>query len=239
MYGTRLYRIYQGMKQRCNNPKAPHYKDYGGRGIKICKEWNTPDGFPAFHEWAMNNGYSDDLTIDRIDVNGNYEPNNCRWVTNLVQARNKRNSKHYDFMGQKMNLAQIGKATGIGRSTLRERVKRTGCIDVSSTDRIKQINYKGKMISLQELSKIIGISYSTLEERRRRGYTDEEICLPLHAKSCKEVIQFDINGKEITRFKNAYEAKEQLGISHNSICQVCHKKRKTAGGYIWRYANEV
>lgn len=85
---TRLYRIWADMKQRCINPKQKVYKNYGGRGIKICDDWKSD--FMTFYNWAMNNGYSDKLSIDRLDVNGNYEPNNCRWVNQKVQLRNTR-----------------------------------------------------------------------------------------------------------------------------------------------------
>lgn len=88
---TRLYNIWQAMKTRCYNKNHKFYKDYGGRGIEICKEWQHD--FMSFREWSINNGYDDDLTIDRIDVNGNYEPSNCRWADMKTQNQNKRNSK--------------------------------------------------------------------------------------------------------------------------------------------------
>ena len=86
--GTRLYDIWCHMKTRCLNVTCKDYKWYGAKGVKICKEWLSD--FSAFREWAENNGYSENLTIDRIDPCGNYEPTNCRWITIQEQQRNKR-----------------------------------------------------------------------------------------------------------------------------------------------------
>lgn len=87
---TRLYTIWSHMKQRCENPRSNRFRLYGARGIKVCSEWRND--FKRFYDWAMSNGYSDDLSIDRIDGDGNYEPQNCRWATVSEQNKNRR---HY------------------------------------------------------------------------------------------------------------------------------------------------
>lgn len=89
---TRIFKIFHGMKKRCYNPECVAYSNYGGRGIKICDEWLN--NYTSFHDWALSNGYADNLSIDRIDVNGNYEPSNCRWVDAKTQANNRRPRKN-------------------------------------------------------------------------------------------------------------------------------------------------
>lgn len=85
---TRLYRIWRGMRSRCNNPSDAAYKHYGGRGITVCPEWNK--SYETFRNWALSHGYSPDLSIDRIDNDGNYEPSNCHWATQSEQNANRR-----------------------------------------------------------------------------------------------------------------------------------------------------
>lgn len=113
---TRLYRIWQAMKQRCMNKNRNSFNNYGGRGITVCDCWK--DSFERFREWAISNGYSDNLTIDRIDVNGDYCPENCRWITNDEQQNNRRNNHFVEYHGHRYTLAQLSRKLNIAESTL-------------------------------------------------------------------------------------------------------------------------
>lgn len=121
---NRLYKIYYGMKDRCYNPNIKQYENYGGRGIAICDEWLGKTGFKNFCEWALQNGYTKNLTIDRIDVNGNYEPSNCRWATNKAQQNNKRNTQYIIVYGERLPIKQASEKYGINYHTLRKRLKK-------------------------------------------------------------------------------------------------------------------
>ncbi len=118
--GTRLYRIWKSMRTRCLNPNSRSWDSYGGRGITICPEWND---YTAFQEWAISSGYRDGLSIDRIDVDGNYCPENCRWATAEEQSNNKRNSRLISINGVTHTLAQWSAIAGINRGTLKSRVE--------------------------------------------------------------------------------------------------------------------
>ena len=119
--GTRLYEIWHGMKQRCNNPDNKDAHNYCGRGIRVCDEWNND--FVAFETWALNNGYADNLSLDRIDVNGDYCPTNCRWATQSQQARNTRFNHFLEFGGKRQTIADWADETGIDYYTLAKRIE--------------------------------------------------------------------------------------------------------------------
>ena len=124
MKKTRLYRIYVGMKTRCLNANDKTYKDYGGRGITIAAEWLGENGFINFKEWAVANGYSEKLTLDRIDVNGNYEPCNCRWVTMKVQERNRRDNCYITYKDETKTLSEWCEIFNIPYARTRERYRK-------------------------------------------------------------------------------------------------------------------
>ena len=118
---SRLYEIWHGMKQRCNNPSGKDAKKYHDRGIRVCDEWN--DSFESFQSWALQNGYAPDLSLDRIDVNGNYCPSNCRWATMSQQARNTRFNHFLEFNGKRQTIADWADETGIDYYTLAKRIE--------------------------------------------------------------------------------------------------------------------
>lgn len=122
MTNTRLHRIWRAMKRRCYNPHFEQYKDYGGKGVGICSEWKND--FLSFYRWAMANGYADNLTIDRKDISGNYDPSNCRWATRKEQANNRRNNHLVTYQGKAQTIAQWAEETGIQDATIEARLKR-------------------------------------------------------------------------------------------------------------------
>lgn len=120
MTGTRIYNRWAGMLQRCRDKRN---RAYGGRGISVCKEWEK---FETFYKWSMENGYDDTLSLDRIDVNGNYCPENCRWVPIEDQYNNTRKSRYIDAFGEKMTIAQAARKYGINPATLAKRIDEYG-----------------------------------------------------------------------------------------------------------------
>lgn len=123
---TRLCRIWKNMNSRCCNPNFPSFKAYGGRGITICEEWTGPDGLVNFYEWAINSGYDNTLSVDRIDVNAGYSPSNCRWADARLQATNKTNNVRVEVNGRSMTVSEAAETLGISRYTLYSRLSKLG-----------------------------------------------------------------------------------------------------------------
>lgn len=121
---TRLYRIHVDMIRRCTQPQNKSYKYYGARGIKVCNEWLGNEGYIRFRDWALKNGYKDNLTIDRINVDSDYSPQNCRWVTTKVQNNNTRANKLLSLGEETHNVAEWAEILGIKRETIGSRLMR-------------------------------------------------------------------------------------------------------------------
>lgn len=117
---TRLYETYCGMKKRCYNKKSKSYKHYGAKGIKVCNEWL--EDFSNFYDWAYKNGYNDELTIDRINVNKGYSPENCKWSTRQEQSYNKTTTHYFEYKNERKSIAEWSKITGIKSATLLYRI---------------------------------------------------------------------------------------------------------------------
>lgn len=163
---SRIYKIYRAMLNRTRNKKTSTYKYYGGRGIKVCEEWQN--NFLNFYNWSINNGYNENMTIDRIDVNGNYEPSNCRWVTLQEQANNKRNNHLITYQGKTKTISEWCKYLNINRSIISSRLEYGFPLDVVFSKRRaskKLIEYKGEFYTLSELAKLKNMSRQALYNR--------------------------------------------------------------------------
>ena len=118
---SKLYSIWVNMRNRCFNSENKSFAYYGGRGISVCDEWNE---FLNFEKWAIQNGFEENLTLDRIDVNGNYEPENCRWISRKEQMRNTRSNHLLTYNGDTKAMAEWAEITGIPYSTLKQRINK-------------------------------------------------------------------------------------------------------------------
>lgn len=120
---SKLYPVWNGMKQRCTNTNSKRYKDYGGRGITVCEEWKE---FKGFLTWALENGYEDGLTLDRIDNSKGYEPSNCRWITMQEQQHNRTNNVYMTCNGETKMLIDWAREKGIDQRLIHARIYRLG-----------------------------------------------------------------------------------------------------------------
>lgn len=179
---SRIYRIYRHMVNRCNNKNVDSYPAYGGRGISVCREWGK---FEAFYEWAMSNGYKDTLSIDRIDNEKGYSPENCKWSTVLEQARNKRNSKITEDIAKKVRKMRsegvrnkdVADALGLARRTVSDiesnKTWAAGDVKRLSSPTV-YIECLGERKMAHEWSKDprVNVTSSTILRRKRRGMSD-------------------------------------------------------------------
>ena len=136
MSRTRLHTEWTNMRRRCYNHKIKDWPDYGGRGIEVCPEWR--DSFEAFRDWALANGYQDDLTLDRKDNDGSYSPENCRWITMKEQQNNRRNNRLITFNGRTQTMSQWADENGIKRETVWLRLKKGWPIERALTEPVRK-----------------------------------------------------------------------------------------------------
>lgn len=177
----RLWKVWASMRYRCNDPKTDSYKNYGGKGIKVCDEWASD--FQNFAEWAINNGYDSEAafgecTIDRIDGNDDYKPSNCRWVTMQQQSNNKCTNVVIAFQGEERTAAEWGQITGIAPDRIRKRLSAGWSVEEALTTRswgkCLHIAYRGMSKSLSEWSKELHIPADTINRRLKMGWSVED-----------------------------------------------------------------
>lgn len=159
---TKLYRIHRGMINRCYKEYDKFFKDYGGRGIIVCEEWLGANGFLNFYQWAINNGYEEGLSIERKDVNGNYCPENCTFITMAEQQRNKRSNVWIDHDGEKRTIADVSKETGLSWGGINYRLKRGKDVFAGRYERKKMVVRDDGVVygSIREAGKANGVHES-------------------------------------------------------------------------------
>lgn len=172
---SRIYITYHSMIARCYKETVQAYKNYGKRGIKVYDEWKND--FMAFYNWAMANGYKDDLTLDRINVNGNYEPDNCRWITKGEQTRNTRHNRNVTFRGKTHCVSEWAEIYKIDKRLLGQRLNAgwsfTRAVKTPASEykqrSEKLIEYQGELHTLKEWTEILQI-HSTTFYRKLKLY---------------------------------------------------------------------
>lgn len=238
---SRLYRIWCNMRYRCEKEYNTHYERYGGRGIKVCTEWNS---FKNFESWALSHGYSDELTIDRIDNNGNYEPFNCRWVDMATQCKNKENSRMITFRNETMHMIDMAAKYNLPISVVRSRFSKGWDEERIFTTPYKDsrkitVKYNGNNVTLRKLSEVTGINLNTIKTRYRRGCDVDEMISPDKKgdKFKRVFLKIDkATGEILGRYKGASEAAKSVGGKAKSrIIECCNGTAKSAYGYKWQY----
>lgn len=188
MSNTRLYQCYRKMLRRCT-----HEKNWKDKGITVCDEWRLNP--QSFLDWAINNGYSDELTLDRIDVYGNYCPENCRWATMFEQAQNKTTSRKITIGGITHTLSEWSRISGVKSATISKRIEHgypeeewlipvytvyhtEDCTDKRGSH-FRYITINGVTNTLSEWEKISGLSRRTISARIKRGWSESDLLLPV------------------------------------------------------------
>lgn len=207
---SRLYRAWTNMRRRCNKASSLDYKRYGGRGIRVCPQWDS--SFGNFRDWAMENGYADNLEIDRIDNDGDYCPENCRWVDRKTQMNNTSTNRYITALGQEHTLSEWCRITGLSHECIRQRLdvkgwnpdeamliplleggggrnyseKERNCIMDAVRNGIeihsRPLELYGMVRGLDEWCRLFGIPRRVFKDRRLKGWSPEEAILLPYVK---------------------------------------------------------
>lgn len=178
---TRLYSIWSNIKKRCNNKNDPRYSSYGGRGINVCAEWSN--NFLSFYTWAISNGYKDNLSIDRIDNNKGYSPNNCKWSTNQEQSNNRRSNHNININGTTKTLTEWSKQFGIDNDLVSYRIKHGWSPEKALFTPV----YKGKAVVVEDDNKNSTTYPSAREAARNLNVSPSTICIAIKSgRKCRD-----------------------------------------------------
>lgn len=192
MSRTKIYQVWSEMRRRCTKPNASGYKYYGGRGITYAKEW---DSFEQFYKWAIESGYKSngkrgEYTIDRIDCNGNYCPENCRWVPASDQSKNTRRNRRIKINGEEHILSEWSKILGFSSSTIKQRIDKFGfseeeALTIGLNENNKHyITYNGETHMISEWSLLLGGTKNMVAQRLRKGWSlDKALTTPVIRKT--------------------------------------------------------
>lgn len=247
----RLYHVWCAMRNRCINPDDKNYHNYGGRGIKICNEWLND--FPSFRDWALANGYDPEApqgetTIDRIDVDGNYEPLNCRWTDVETQANNKRDTVSVTHDGETMSVSQwIRRGGTVCKSVYQNRIKKGWDKESALFTPTKKwdyrhrryITYNGESLPMAEWSRRTGLTSYLIHDRLAYGWSiGEALGFELHEtkqpKKSHPVIQYDKDGNFIREWESKKSVENGLGIISNTLNKYLKSGNVDTHGWIWK-----
>lgn len=209
MRKTRIYSIWCGMRARCFRKSDKNYERYGAAGISICDEWKND--FVSFYNWSMGNGYAEDLTIDRKDNAKGYCPENCRWITQGEQQRNKTNNVLLEYNGETKTLSEWCRIMGEPYSKIHGRIK-------------SALYHYGKY-DFEDLF---------FPKKKQRIYTEKFYNRKHYSK---KIAQYTKEG-EFIRFWNSTVEAGNAGFNKTAITNCLKGRVKTSGGYVWRYAGE-
>jgi len=229
---TKAHKVWLDMRARCFNPKKERYKNYGGRGITVCKEWAGSDGFQAFYDYVSKlehfgeEGYS----LDRINVNGNYEPGNIRWATDAQQKRNRTDNHYVEINGEQMILSDVAKLAGVTKETIYKRISLGADLEqMLSKQKVtaERFEVNGQMMTVKDIAKLVGVHKTTIKGRINAGLTGEELLRPpqprkvLTEEERQEVKRlykhgdWQFGGKALAR---------KFGVSETQITTIVNKK---------------
>lgn len=239
------YKRWKAMISRCYNKNHTYYYNYGGRGITVCNEWKN--SYTSFCNWANSSGYKKGLTLDRIDNNKGYSPDNCRWATKKQQGRNQRTNRNITINGETKLMCEWAEISGISEKNISKRIKRgwkTQDLLTPLKETRHYIEHNGKRHSISEWSRIMNIPCTTISERVKKGLNpfknhDDLRKEAARKATSKRIGQYDINGNLIRKWESIAEASRQLKMVAPSISANLRGITKTANGYVWKYEEEI